>query len=142
MSNVIKLAGNIEEMEEYEPLPDGPYPAELQDIEIRYSEKQPSGYLYCKLRVQPDDFPADYDAGNAPDGLDLIYARVTIPDGANRRAVKPFKDFVRALGGDPAGTDFDFDSFVGSRVSILVKRQEYQGSVVNNIETLSALPQV
>jgi hypothetical protein len=140
--SIIELAGNIQDMAEFEPLPDGVYPAELQDIEIRHSEKVPNGYLYCQFRVSPDHFPADYDVGNAPEGLPVVYARVAIPDAANRRTVRPFKQFLDALGVKQSGSKFDPQDWVGKSAQLLLKRQEYQGALVNNVDGVSALPKV
>jgi hypothetical protein len=140
--SIIQLANDIQDMEEFEPLPDGVYPAELQDIELRFSEKMPNGYLYCVFTISPDSFPADYDAGNAPEGLQVVYSRTGIPDPSNRRSVRPFKMFLNALGVKIKGTDFDPQAWVGSSAQLLLKRQEYQGAMINNVESVSPLPKV
>lgn len=140
--SIIELAGNIQDMEEFEPLPDGVYPAQLQDIEIRHSEKVPQGFLYCQFRISPDHYPADYDAANAPEGLNVVYARVAIPDPANRRTVRPFRNFLKALGVKVAGTKFDPQDWIGKDAQLLLKRQEFQGSLVNNVESVNELPKV
>jgi hypothetical protein len=140
--SIIELAGDIQEMAEFEPLPDGVYPAELQDIEIRHSEKVPQGYIYCQFRISPDHFPADYDAGYAPEGLPVVYSRVAIPDPNNRRTVRPFKQFLAALGVKQVGNKFDPQKWIGSQAQLLLKRQEYQGALVNNVDAIQPLPKV
>lgn len=140
--DMIKLALNIEEMEEYSPLPNGPYRSELRDIEVKHSEKLPNGYFYCQFRIDPSDFPADYDAANAPDGLNVVYARVQVPDPNNRRTVAPFKGFLKALGIEVSGATFDPSSWVGSEVQLLLSVNEYNGQMVNNVDAVFALPKV
>ena len=49
--DLIKLSGDLSEMEEYQPLPAGPYRAEIREVEIKHSEKVPTGYIYMKLLV-------------------------------------------------------------------------------------------
>lgn len=142
MSNLIQLAGNLEDMQEYEPLPDGPYRAELQDAEIKYNEKTPQGFITAQFKVHPDQFPADYDAANAPEGVTVTQGYVALPDPSNRRTVAPFKRFLTALGVDMKGSDFDPQDWVGREVQVLLKRGEYQGALLNNIEAINPLPQV
>lgn len=140
--SIIELAGNIAEMEEYEPLPDGVYPGELQDIEVRANEKTPQGFLTSQFRISPDHYPADYDPANAPEGVIVTQGYIALPDPNNRRTVRPFKKFLEALGVKLEGNEFDPQAWIGSEVQLLIKRGEYQGAFVNNIEAISPLPKV
>lgn len=140
--DMIKLSANLSDMEEYEPLPQGLYPAEVRDCEIRHSEKVPEGYIYMQLRVDPDDYPADYDPSNAPEGVQLIYASVKVPDGKDRRKVRPFKQLMKALGQDISAATFDPSAWTGQHVQVLIRTSEYQGALVNNVDAVSELPTV
>lgn len=140
--SIIELSQDIETMEEFEPLPNGPYPAELQDVEIRHSEKVPQGYLYCQFHISPDHFPADYDEGNAPEGLTVVYSSVAIPDPNNRRTVRPFNMFMKALGVKLKGSSFETDKLIGKNCQLILKRNEYQGALVNNVEAVQEMPAV
>lgn len=140
--DIIKLSTDIADMEEYVPLPAGPYRAELRDIEVKHSEKVPLGYFYCSLRIDPSDYPADYDAGNAPDGLNVVYARVSVPDPNNRRTVAPFKAFLKALNVDAKGDSFDPKSWIGKEVQVLLSTSEYNNAPVNNVEAVQPLAKV
>lgn len=141
MSNMITLAADINEMEEYVPLPSGPYVGEIRDVEVRYSEKQPNGYFYITLRIDPDEFPADYDHENAPDGALVSFARVSVPDPNNRRSVRPFKALLTALGLEK-GSKFDTGDWIGKEVQVMLSEREYQGVPVNNVEGLNPVPKV
>lgn len=141
MADLIKLAQNLEDMEEFQPLPAGPYRAEIREAEVKVSEGVPNGYLYLKLRVDPSDFPADYDVENAPEGATLTYAQIKIPDG-DRRKVKPFKNFMKAIGLEGAGTSFNVSDWIGKEVQVLVTVNRYQGNEVNNVDSISPLPRV
>lgn len=136
--SIIKLTVDINEMEEYEPLPNGPYPSEIRTAEMKTSDKQPGGYFVLGLRVDPEDFPADYDPENNPEGATLTYARVQVPDPKNRRTVGPFKALMKAMNLEITD-EIDLDEWIGVRVNALVSTQHYQGQMVNNVESISKL---
>ena len=141
--SIITLATNLADMEEYEALPDGPYKAEVRDVEVRFNEKNPNGYIYLAMLVHPENFPADYDPANAPEGVTVVYSSVRVPDPANRRTVKPFKNLVKAVTGKEAtGTEFDPEDWKGKEITALLKRGEYNGGPVNNVEAVMALAKV
>jgi len=140
--DIIELSTNIEEMQEFEPLPAGPYPAEVRDVEVRYSEKQPNGYFYLVLNIDPNDYPADYDVENAPEGAQIVYARVQVPDAANRRTVKPFKNMLAAFGVKQKGNKFAPDDLIGKHAQVILSVNEYQGNPVNNVEGILPIAQV
>jgi len=142
MSDIIKLAVNLEDLIEFDPLPAGPYRAELREVEIRHSEKQPNGYLYMVFRIDHSDYPADYDVENNPEGTKVTYARVQLPDPNNRRTVKPFKQALNALGLELVGNEFNTSEWIGKEVQLLLNLQEYQGSPTNNVDSVRALPTV
>ena len=140
--SIIDLGMDLDQMEEYEALPDGPYKAEIRDVEVRHSEKVPDGYYYMQLLVPVEEFPADYDAGNAPEGLSIIHARMKVPSQADRRSVAPFKTFLKAIGIKASGSKFDPQDWVGKQVQVLLKKSDYNGSPVNNVEALGPVPTV
>lgn len=140
--NIISLNTDIGEMEEFEPLPMGVYTATVVDVDVRTTEKMPNGYFYLQLRINPEEYPADYDAGNAPDGMLLTYARVAVPTADNRRSVKPFKDLLLALGIEPKGTQVNIEEWIDKDVQAHVSRNTYQGALINNIDQLASIPTV
>lgn len=140
--NIIELGQDLDQMEEFEALPAGTYTAQLQDVEIRHSEKIPNGYLYIQLIVPTEEFPADYDVGNAPEGLVVTYANVKLPDMNNRRTVAPYKKLLEAVGVKAKGTKFDPNDWIGKDVQVNLTRSEYQGSPVNNVLGVGPVPSV
>jgi hypothetical protein len=142
MSSVIQLSQDLSQMEEYQPLPAGPYVAEVRDVEIGYSEKLPNGYFKIALLVPVENFPADYDVGNAPQGVPITYARVQVPDPNNRRTVGPFKNWLRAVGGELAGTEVDPQDWIGKEVQVVLSVNMYQGAPVNNVEMVGPVADV
>jgi len=140
--SIIRFDSDISEMAEYEPLPNGVYRATVIDVEERSNEKTPKGFLTTTLRVSPDDYPADYDANNAPDGVNVVMGYLALPDAENRRTVGPFKKFLMALGIAPKGSQFETSDMIGAETQVHLVRGEFQGALVNNIQGVSPVPQV
>lgn len=138
--SIITLSEDLGNMEEFEALPPGPYPAEVRDVEIKHSEKVPQGYFVISMLIDPEDFPADYDVANAPEGLPITYARVAVPVAENRRSVAPIKRWLKALGLPAAGMQIDTDQWIGKKVQVMLSSTTYQGAPVNNVEGVSELP--
>jgi RNase P/RNase MRP subunit p30 len=140
--SIIELGSKIEEMEEYEPLPEGQYIATIRSVEIKHSEKLPHGYFNIQMLVEPEQYPADYDAANNPEGTPLTYARVQVPTSENRRSVNTFRKFLAVLGMEPKGDKFSTEDWVNKEVQVLLKRTEYQGNPTNNVESVMPVPTV
>lgn len=137
--SIIELNVNIEDMDEFEPLPAGMYRAQVREVEIKFSEKQPTGYYVIQLMIHPDNYPADYDTANQPDGALITYARTAVPTPENRRSVKPFKALLRALGIPVQGNTFDEQEWIGKELNVLLKVDEYQGTPTNQVESVMAV---
>lgn len=140
--DLIKLSDNLDDMKEYEPLPGGPYPAEIREIEVKHSEKQPDGYFVISLMIDPNDFPADYEVENAPNGVVVTYARVAVPVATNRKTIRPFKNLIKAMGLDAGGDTFNPEEWIGKGLQVFLSRTEYQGAPVNNVEGVGPIPTV
>ena len=136
--SIINLVTDIEAMEEFEPLPQGRYTAEIREVEVRTSEKLPDGYFHISMLINTDQFPADYDEANQPEGALITYSRVAVPTAEKRRTVKPFKNLLRCLGVEVNGTEFDPQTWVSKEVQVLLKVDEYQGTPTNQVEALMA----
>jgi hypothetical protein len=94
--SILELDMNLEDYADYEPLPPGNYPAEIRSAEMRISDKG-NEYYYVGLVIHPDDFPADYDVANAPEGANLVHARLQKPTADNRRSITAIKNWYKAL---------------------------------------------
>lgn len=142
MSSLIDLDVNLEEMEEFVPLPEGQYLAHIRSVEVATSEKIPEGYLKIIFQIDPDQYPADYDAANAPEGTMLTWARVRIPSSDNRRTVNGFRQFLSVINVKDKGNTFDIEKWIGKEALLLVKRDTYQGQETNQIAAISPKPAI
>lgn len=137
-NTILELDMNLEEYEDFEPLPDGQYPATVTLSEMRTSDKG-NDYYYITFQVHPDDFPADYAVENAPEGLRLVYARVQKPDPRNRRSITGVKNLMRALGMSLKSSVINPGEWEGKKAKLVVGKQEWNGEIVNTIKGVEAL---
>jgi len=136
--NILELDMDLEEFDDFEPLPAGEYPAEVRSAEKRISDKG-NEYYYMVLNIHPDDFPADYAIENAPEGMNLIYARLQVPTAANRRSITAVKKFYRAIGLTLKTSIINPGEWEGKKTKVLLGRSEYNGEDRNDVKGLEAL---
>jgi hypothetical protein len=137
-STILELDMNLEDMEDFELLPDGNYPAEISQAEMRTSPKG-NDYYYIIFNIHPDDFPPDYAVENAPEGIKLVYARIQKPDAGNRRSITAVKNFMRALGMSLKTSTINPGDWEGKKASLKVGHQEWNGDEINTIMGVEAL---
>lgn len=137
-SNILELDMDLDSFEDFEALPNGEYPAEVRSAEQRMSDKG-NEYYYIVFNIHPDDFPADYAVENAPEGMNLIYARLQKLDPKNRRSITAVKNFYRALGLDLKTSVINPGEWEGKRAKLVVTRDEYQGEIRNGIKSVEKL---
>lgn len=136
--DIISLDVNIDSVEDFEILPKSGYPAECVVAEIRTSDGG-NDYLYTNWRIDPSDYPADYDRENAPEGTVLNYSRVQVPQANDRRSITALKKLLRAMGLPTAVKTVDPATFVGQKAKIVVVTQVYQGEKRNSIQAVESL---
>lgn len=136
--NIIELDQNLEDFEDFEPLPARDYVAELRKAETRISEKG-NEYFYVTFNIHPEDFPADYDVANAPEGLNLIYSRLMAVNPQDRRSVTAMKKFYKALGMSLKTPTIDCSTWEGKKAKLIVGREEYNGELRNAIKSIEAI---
>lgn len=137
-NGILELDMNLEDFEDFEPLPDGAYPGTVTLAEARVSDKG-NEYYYITFQVHPDDFPADYAVENAPEGLNLVYARVQKPDPKNRRSITGVKNLFRALGIPLKTSVINPGEWEGKKAKLVLGRQDWNGQEINTIKAVEAL---
>jgi hypothetical protein len=137
-STIVELDQNLEDYEDFEPLPAGGYPFAVTKAEMRTSDKG-NDYYYTSLTIHPDDFPPDYDKANAPDGLNLVYARMMKPDPKNRRSITAVKNFMRAIGLSTKTNIIDPSKWETRKGKVILKRGKFNGQPNNDIVGIERL---
>lgn len=135
---IIDLDMNLADFEDFEPLPKGEYPAECTVAEVRTSDKG-NQYFYTMWKIDPSDYPADYDVANNAEGTVLNYSRLSVPSANNRRAVTAVKKFYAALGLPTKISQIDCSTWVGQKAKIVVGAELYNGENRNSISAIENL---
>lgn len=136
--NIMELDTNLDDFEDFEPLPAGNYEAEIRKAELKLAD---SGNEYYKItyHIHPDAFPADYDKENAPEGMQLIFGRLFKVNPHDRRSVTAMKKFYKANGMSLKTSKIDPATWEGARCKLSVGVSEWNGEMRNEIKGLEAI---
>lgn len=136
--NIMELETNLEDFEDFEPLPASGYEAEIRKAELKIAD---SGTEYYRVtyNIHPDAFPADYDRENAPEGMNLIYGRLFAVNPNDRRSVTAMKKFYKAHGMSLKTPRIDPATWEGKKCKLIVGIEEYNGERRNAIKGIEAL---
>lgn len=137
-NSIIELEQNLEDFEDFEPLPAGTYEGVVTSAEMKISDKG-NEYYYVVWNIHPDAFPADYAVDNAPDGLSLLYARLQKPDVNNRRSITSVKNFYRSLGMKLKTSVINPGEWEGKKAALVVGIEPFNGEPRNVIKSIEAL---
>lgn len=129
---IIDLDMNLEDMEDFEILPDGQYPAECTQAEVRTSAKG-NQFFYTMWKIDPAAYPIDYDKANNPNGTILNYSLVQVPTPGDRRSITNVKKFMAAMGLSLKTSSIDCSQWVGKTAMVTVGNEDYQGEDRNRI---------
>lgn len=136
--SIVELDMNLDEYDDYEPLPPGGYPFTVTLAETRTSDKG-NDFYYCTLQIHPDDFPADYDVANAPEGANLTYARMQKPDPRNRRSITAVKNWLKAIGMTLKTPRINPAEWEGKKGKVILKNGKFNNQPTNEIVAIEAL---
>lgn len=136
--NVMELEQSLDQYEDYEILPSRNYPAEIRKAESILAD---SGTEYYKVhfRIDPDDYPADYDKENAPEGTVMIYGRLFKPDPKDRRSITAMKKWYKTIGMSLKTTTIDPSTWEGKKVTLNVGKSIWNGEERAEIKGIEAL---
>lgn len=133
--SVIEYAEDVDDAEAPEPLPDGDYPATVEKVEMKVGATSGKNYLAVTFRISTDEFPADFDVNNAPEGLVISYNRLSPDDTIAARF--RMKKFIRAIGAT-GGRQINLMEWVGLNATLHLSHREYEGVPQNDIKSVKA----
>jgi hypothetical protein len=136
--SIVMLDMNLEDYADFEPLPEGSYPAEIVEAKLAISDKG-NEYFAIALSIHPDDYPVDYDPANAPEGTKMYYNRIQKPTADNRRSITALKNLYRAMNFKMKTNTINPGEWEGKRVLALVKMGEYNGERRPEIRSIESL---
>lgn len=122
-NTILQFSEDITNAPPPQPLPKGPYPAEIIGAAIRTSGTSGNQYAAIQFRVNPESYPADYTDGD-PDGTVLTFNRLLWEDTPKTRY--RWRQFMERVGG-PLGRNIDLNVLIGLNATIDVTHQDYEG---------------
>ena len=121
---IFEFSEDISEAEAPDPLPPGDYEGEIRAVAGARSQSTDNQYAAVSFIIPPDQFPADYDSTNAPDGMTIIYRRVPLED--DRRSRFFLRRFCDAIGA-PMSKTIDLTEWLGKMAKLTVANEDWEG---------------
>lgn len=129
LPSILDLGVDIADAPAPEILPAGDYTAEIRAATPKMSAAG-NHYVAAQFYISPEEFPADYDIAESPDGVILTYNRVPWPQDKNdKRGIYRLRKFMEAVGAPFQGSKVDLDKWVGLKAVITVKHGTYEGDM-------------
>lgn len=135
LPSVIEFSEDIADAEQPEPLPKSDYLAEIRGVEVKTSNSKGTKYAAVSFYISPEQYPADFDVNNAPDGKTLVYRRVSLEDTAQARF--NLRRFLEAIGA-PMSKTIDVNEWVGLSGRVTIDHEEYEGVMREQIVKVAA----
>lgn len=136
MPSVIDFSVDISKAEAPPLLPVGEYRATIKAAEAKVSANSGNTYASVTFNVDPDQFPADYDASIYPTGKTMAYNRVLLEDNptANFR-LRKFLEAIQAKG----GKSINLNDWVGLEAVIEVDHSTFEDEDREEIKRVKML---
>ena len=126
--DVIELDQNLDDYPEPELLPPGIYEAELQAVSEKTNQKGTGKYYAIEFVIPPENFPADYDVDNWPEGLKLFYNLLRVPTSGDRRSVANIRKFIEKIGLAVDTPRIDPNEWIGRHARLRVEHGTWEGN--------------
>jgi hypothetical protein len=136
--SIVELDQNLDAVEDFELLPKGAYPATCVLAEKRVSDNN-NEYYYINFRIDPEDYPPDYDKDNAPEGTTMNYSRISVPKSNDRRSISNVKKLYRAMGLSLKTSKIDPDEWIDKKVRLVTAYGRYNGERVLQVQSVESL---
>lgn len=134
--SIIEFSVNIGEAEAPEPLPSGVYRGTIVEASPATSKTSSKRYAAVRVRISPEEFPADFPPENAPDGVILTYNRVPLED--NKLAHYQMRKWCESIGA-PMSNRIDMNEWLHREVSVTVKHELYDGIMRAAVDKIDAI---
>ncbi len=122
--SILEFSSDLTEAEAPVALPAGDYPAKIVAAEIGTSQNSGKQRVDVTFRIQPEDFPADYeDAESFADGKD-VHAYISTED--TKAARFRLRKFIESINGKLGGK-IDVNEWIGKTAIITIEQDDYEG---------------
>lgn len=131
---ILEYSEDISTAEAPPPLPVGDYMGTIKEVR-KMTSTAGNEYLAVTFHIGVDQFPADYDAENNPDGVTLVYRRLLTDDMPRpRHAMRKFCSAINV----PMGRKIDTSEWIGREAKLTLSHDTYEGQTREQIRAVSA----
>lgn len=135
VTTIVEYGEDISDAVAPDPLPAKEYPGEIRSAEVKTSTNTGNRYYSVGLFISPENYPADYNSENAPDGRTFQYNLLSAEDTPNARyRLKKFLEQV----GLPMSKRIDVNEWIGQQVTVELKHGSWQGEVREEVAKIKA----
>lgn len=139
LGSVLDIGMDIAGAEQPDLLPAAEYVAEVRSAEVKVSGAG-NKYIAVAFYIPTEEYPADFDVTNAPDGLTLTWNRVPVPENNDRRAAFRLRKFMETIEAPFEGSRLDLEKWTGLKARVRIKHGSWEG--VNREEIASVAKDV
>lgn len=124
LGSILDYSADLAEAEAPVALPAGDYPVRIVAAELGTSQSSGKARVDVTFRIQPEDFPADYeDAESFPDGKD-VHMYVSAED--TKAARFRMRKFCEAIG-STLSSRLDINEWIGKSAILTIEPDAYEG---------------
>lgn len=123
IASIIEFSEDISTAEDPDPLPEGDYPSEIVTAVVQTSKTKGTRYAQVMFRINEEDYPADFDAENAP-GHKQVRFMIGLEDNLAARA--RLRKFLEAIGA-PMSKRIDVNTWIGLPATVSLRHDTYEG---------------
>lgn len=135
LGSILDYSADISDAEAPVALAAGDYPAKIVAAEVGTSQTSGKSRVDVTFRIQPEDFPADYeDAESFPDGKDLHFYPSAEDTKAARFRMKKFCESIGAA----LSNRLDVNEWVGKSAILTIEKDEFEGIERERIRKVEA----
>lgn len=120
---ILSFSEDIGEAEAPEPLPVSDYPATITKVDGTKTTKDGRRMVAVTFQISEEDYPADYDVGNAPGGTSLTHYLMADDTAASRHRIRRFCEAI----GAPMGKQLRVNEWMGLNAALSIAHEEYEG---------------
>ncbi len=122
-TSIIEFSEDISTAEAPEPLPERDYPFTISGATRKVSTNTGNPFAQVQLRINEEDYPADFDANNAPGGKTISHIIGLTDDAPSRHRLRKFMEAI----GAPMSKRINLAEWVGLTGKATVSHQTYEG---------------
>lgn len=137
LPTILDLGVDIANAEAPEVIPTGTYVGEVRSAEVRTSNTTGNKYVAVAFYISPDEYPADYDVAENPDGITLSYMRCPWPEPTEKGKIFRLRKFLEAIGYPFEGSKVDVEKFAGLKAKLNVGHETYEGETRATIKSVT-----